>query len=167
MALAPYSPDSQLLRTTFSYFPSGVVALAAEIDGEREGLVASSFTVGVSMEPPLVSFSVQNSSTTWPSLKKAERIGISVLGETHGQTARQIAAKDKTTRFENLELEKSDDGALFVHGSPVWLETKAYAEYPAGDHTLILLEVTALYTDSEIEPLIFHGSAFKQLLKTA
>jgi flavin reductase (DIM6/NTAB) family NADH-FMN oxidoreductase RutF len=167
MALTPYSPDSQLLRTTFSYFPSGVVALAAEVDGEREGMVASSFTVGVSMEPPLVAFSVQNTSTTWPTLARAERIGISVLGETHGQTARQIAAKDKSTRFENLELETSDSGALFVHGSPVWLETKAYAEYPAGDHTLILLEVTGLYTDASLEPLVFHGSAFKQLLKTA
>lgn len=167
MALTPYSPDSQLLRTTFSYFPSGVVALAAEVDGVSEGLVASSFTVGVSMEPPLVLFSVQNTSTTWPTLKKAERIGISVLGETHGQTARQIAAKDKTTRFENLQLERSEQGALFVHGSPVWLETKSYAEYPAGDHTLILLEVTGLYTDEAIEPLVFHGSAFKQLLKSA
>ncbi|RKR76255.1 flavin reductase family protein [Frondihabitans australicus] len=167
MALTPYSPDSQLLRTTFSYFPSGVVALAAEVDGEREGMVASSFTVGVSMEPPLVAFSVQNTSTTWPTLKKADRIGISVLGETHGQTARQIAAKDKSTRFENLELETSDSGALFVHGSPVWLETKAYAEYPAGDHQMILLEVTGLYTDASLEPLVFHGSAFKQLLKSA
>jgi flavin reductase (DIM6/NTAB) family NADH-FMN oxidoreductase RutF len=167
MALTPYSPDPQLLRTTFSYFPSGVVALAAEVDGVQEGLVASSFTVGVSMEPPLVLFSVQNSSSTWPTLKRAERIGISVLGETHGETARQIAAKDKATRFENLALETSDHGALFVHGSPVWLETKAYAEYPAGDHTLILLEVTALYTDASLEPLVFHGSAFKQLLKSA
>jgi flavin reductase (DIM6/NTAB) family NADH-FMN oxidoreductase RutF len=167
MALTPYLPDSQLLRTTFSYFPSGVVALAAEVDGEPEGLVASSFTVGVSLEPPLVVLSVQNTSTTWPTLKKAERIGISVLGETHGQTARQIAAKNKATRFENLELEASESGALFVHGSPVWLETKWYAEYPAGDHTLVLLEVTALYTDATVEPLVFHGSAFKQLLKTA
>jgi flavin reductase (DIM6/NTAB) family NADH-FMN oxidoreductase RutF len=167
MALTPYSPDSQLLRTAFSYFPSGVVALAAEIDGVREGLVASSFTVGVSLEPPLVLFSVQNTSSTWPTLKKASRIGISVLGETHGQTARQIAAKDKATRFENLELETSEGGALFVHGSPVWLETKAYSEYPAGDHTLILLEVTGLFADATLEPLVFHGSAFKQLLKTA
>jgi len=165
MALTPYSPDSQLLRTTFSYFPSGVVALAAVVDGVNEGLVASSFTVGVSMDPPLVAFSVQNTSTTWPTLAKAERIGISVLGETHGQTARQIAAKDKSTRFENLELEKSADGALFVHGSPVWLETKAYSEAPAGDHTMIFLEVTGIYADGEIEPLVFHGSAFKQLLK--
>ncbi|ARC58074.1 Flavin-dependent monooxygenase, reductase subunit HsaB [Frondihabitans sp. 762G35] len=167
MALTPYSPDPQLLRTTFSYFPSGVVALAAEVDGAPEGLIASSFTVGVSLEPPLVVFSVQNTSTTWPVLKRAERIGISVLGETHGQTARQIAAKDKSTRFENLDLETTASGALFVHGSPVWLETKAYAEYPAGDHTLILLEVTALYADDAIAPLVFHGSAFKQLLKSA
>ncbi|MGB7111837.1 MAG: flavin reductase, partial [Mycobacterium sp.] len=47
------------LREAFGHFPSGVIAIAAEIDGVREGLAASTF-VPVSLDPPLVSFCVQN-----------------------------------------------------------------------------------------------------------
>ena len=47
MTLETYSPDPQLLRQAFSHFPSGVAAFAAEVDGTLEGMVASSFSVGV------------------------------------------------------------------------------------------------------------------------
>lgn len=43
------------LREAFGHFPTGVIAIAAEIDGTRVGLAASTF-VPVSLAPPLVSF---------------------------------------------------------------------------------------------------------------
>ena len=60
------------LREAFGVFPSGVVAVAAEVDGQLVGLAASSFT-SVSLEPPLVSFSVANTSKTWPTLRRRRR----------------------------------------------------------------------------------------------
>ena len=163
MALTPYSPDPQLLRTTFSYFPSGVVALAAEVEGAREGLVASSFTVGVSMDPPLVLFSVQNTSTTWPVLKRAERIGISVLGETHGQTARQIAAKDKATRFENLELETQRAGRPVRQGFAGVARDEGLRRVPGRRPHADPARGHRPLRRRDVEPLVFHGTAFKQL----
>ena len=46
--------DPKRLREAFGVFPTGVVAVAAEVDGELVGLAASSFT-SVSLEPALVS----------------------------------------------------------------------------------------------------------------
>ena len=62
--------DPVRLRQAFGIFPSGVVAVAAQVDGEHVGLAASSFT-SVSLEPPLVSFSIANASRTWPDLRRA------------------------------------------------------------------------------------------------
>ncbi|MGZ4575332.1 MAG: flavin reductase family protein, partial [Mycobacteriaceae bacterium] len=55
------------LREVFGAFPSGVVVLAATIDGEQIGMAARSFT-SVSLDPPLVSVCVATQSRTWPQL---------------------------------------------------------------------------------------------------
>src|SRR5699024_8688853 len=91
------------LHSAFGQFPSGVAALAAYTDQGAAGMAASSFTVGVSLEPPLVSVAIQNSSETWPLLREAGSIGISILGKGQGPIARQLAAKG-VDRFEGLEL---------------------------------------------------------------
>lgn len=79
--------DTTLLRSVFGRFPTGVTAVCAEVDGAPVGMAASSFT-SVSLSPPLVSVCVQNSSQTWPVLRRARRIGVSVLSEEHEPRAR-------------------------------------------------------------------------------
>lgn len=152
--------DPGLLRQTFSLFPSGVACIGAQVDGQPEALVASSFTVGVSLDPPLVSFAVQNTSTTWPTIRTARRIGISVMASDHDAICRQIASKNKEHRFDGVETHVGESGALFLFGAPVWLECKRYSEVPAGDHTLVLLEVDGLGLNPELRPLVFHASGF-------
>ena len=90
--MSPIDLSPSSLREAFGHFPSGVIAIAAEVDGTRVGLAASTF-VPVSLDPPLVSFCVQNTSTTWPQLKDLPFLGISVLGESHDEAARTLAAK--------------------------------------------------------------------------
>lgn len=151
------------LRGAFGQFPSGVAALAAyDHNDTPQGMVASSFTVGVSLEPPLVSVAVQNSSTTWPLLRDIKRIGVSILGEGQGTVARQMAAKG-TDRFAGLNIATSQD-AIFVEESALWLETSVYGEFPAGDHCVALLEVHNLADFTDIhEPLVFHKSQFRNI----
>ena len=104
--------DPTSLREAFGHFPTGVIAIAAEVDGARVGLAASTF-VPVSLEPPLVSFCVQNTSTTWPKLADAPYLGISVLGESHDAAARTLAAKTGD-RFAGLETTSTDRGASWA-----------------------------------------------------
>jgi flavin reductase (DIM6/NTAB) family NADH-FMN oxidoreductase RutF len=155
-------PRPDLLRTAFSHFPSGLAALAALVDGAPVGLVASSFTVGVSLEPPLVLFAVQNTSTTWPVLRRARRIGVSVMGESHDQACRQLASKTGD-RFAGLDVATTEEDALFIHEAPMWLECVIEGEVPAGDHHVVLLRIMSLDTRPDINPLVFHRSNFRRL----
>ncbi len=158
MSAVELNPTS--LREAFGHFPSGVIAIAAEIDGERVGLAASTF-VPVSLDPPLVSFCVQNSSSTWPRLQGRPALGISVLGEAHDAAARTLAAKTGD-RFAGLET-VSNNGAVFIHGTSVWLETEIEQLVTAGDHTIVLLRVNALAVHDEVAPIVFHRSTFRRL----
>ena len=151
------------LRSAFGQFPSGVAALAAyDQHGTPQGMVASSFTVGVSLDPPLVSVAVQNTSTTWPLLQQIDRIGVSILGEGQGRIARQMAAKG-IDRFAGLDT-FINDSAIFLEKSALWLETSLYGEFPAGDHHVALLQVHNLADFTDIhEPLVFHKSEFRNV----
>jgi flavin reductase (DIM6/NTAB) family NADH-FMN oxidoreductase RutF len=159
MSSAAY--DAATLRQAFGHFPIGVVAVAADVGGTKVGFAASTF-VPVSLEPPLVSICIQNTSTTWPKLKDALALGISVLGESHYESARALAAK-AGDRFEGLRTETRDNGALFVHDSSVWLEVSIDQLVPAGDHTIVLLAITDIVFCPDVEPMVFHRSAFRRL----
>ncbi|GAA3706648.1 flavin reductase family protein [Zhihengliuella alba] len=151
------------LRQAFARHPSGLAALCAVVDGEPQGIVASSFTVGVSLDPPLVLFAVQKSSRTWPRIRAAQRIGVSVLGATHRDVCRQIAARDGD-RFAGVRFESSDAGALFLHEAALWLDCSIDQEVDAGDHAVVILRVHRHAAHEGLhQPLVFHDSDFATL----
>ena len=160
--LIDYADDPKALFATFALFPSGVAALSAVVDGEPVVLVASSFQVGISADPPLALVAVQHTSTSWPKLRRAPRIGVSVLGEAHDVAARQLASR-ADDRFAGIETTTTATGAHFVHGAPAWLECSIHSQFPAGDHDVVLLQVHALGTEPDLEPLVWHASGFRAL----
>src|SRR5215469_13936588 len=159
MASNDLSPTS--LREAFGHFPSGVIAIAAQVEGTLVGLAASTF-VPVSLDPPLVSFCVQNTSTTWPKLKGVPMLGISVLGEAHDEAARTLAAKTGD-RFAGLETVSRTSGAVFIEGTGLWLESAIEQLIPAGDHTIVVLRVNEVTVDAGLAPIVFHRSEFRRL----
>src|SRR3546814_796624 len=96
-------PDQVALRKAFALYPSGIAALAAQTDGADHVIIAASFSVGISLDPPLVAFAVQRESTTWPQLCRAGMIGVSILAAGQGDLCRQLADKDKGKRWRSEE----------------------------------------------------------------
>jgi flavin reductase (DIM6/NTAB) family NADH-FMN oxidoreductase RutF len=152
--------DPRRLRDAFGIFPSGVVAVAAYVDGRRVGLAASSFT-SVSLDPPLVSFSVARSSQTWPDLRRSPHLGVTILAEHHGEVCRQLAGP-VDQRFDGIGTDASDDGAVTLDEGLAQFDCTIYREVEAGDHLIVLLELHAV-RQSVGQPLVFHRSAFGRL----
>jgi flavin reductase (DIM6/NTAB) family NADH-FMN oxidoreductase RutF len=153
--------DRDQLRRAFGCFPSGVASVCAVADGQPIGLAASSFTA-VSITPPLVSVSIQDTSQTWPRLRTRTRLGISVLAQGHDIACLSLSRK-VGDRFDGVGWWQDRDGAVFLDDACAWFDCSVHAEVPAGDHAIVLLLVHRLEASPRRPPLVFHASRFHRL----
>lgn len=153
--------DAVRLRQVFGAFPSGVTAVAAIIDGEPVGITASSFT-SVSLGPPLVSVCIGHGSSTWPRLRRATRLGVSILSADQEHVGRQLATR-AADRFAGLPWRATAEGAVLLPGASAWLDTSIVQQVRAGDHDIVVLAVHDLDGDYDTGPLVFHASRFRRL----
>jgi flavin reductase (DIM6/NTAB) family NADH-FMN oxidoreductase RutF len=135
--------------------------VAALVGDELVGIAASSFT-SVSLAPPLVSICIAHTSTTWPTLSHAIRLGVSILSAEQERAGRQLAGR-QAERFADIAWRATDDGAVLLDGAVGWFETSIENEIRAGDHDIVLLRVHNLDANHDIGPLVFHASQFRRL----
>lgn len=155
-------PHSAEVRAAFNNCPAAVGAICAVVDGVPRGMIASSIAVGVSYDPPLVLFSAQKNSRTWPHLRLADRVGISILSEDQGDVCRNLSSR-RDDRFEGVAVHRTAEGAMFVHGSTGWLDCTIQSVSDAGDHEVVLFHVLSVSVAEQIKPLIFHRMQFRPL----
>jgi flavin reductase (DIM6/NTAB) family NADH-FMN oxidoreductase RutF len=153
-------PDARSFRDALGAFATGVAFVAAAPGGDPAGLIVNSLT-SVSLDPPLVSFCVSRTSFTWSRMRRARRVGISILGSRHEAFARR-ATPAGADRFACTEW-------ALVHGLPLlegalaWLECEIAGEHGAGDHWIVVARVELLRRSTDRDPLVFFGGAYRRL----
>jgi len=155
--------DGAEMRRVLGHFATGVTVVTARCDDERVGMVANSFT-SVSLEPPLVLFCAGVESETWPRIREADRFCVNVLGHHQRELAVSFARKG-TDRYEGVELVEREDGPPRLAGAIAHIDCRIWAEYPGGDHTIVVgevLELAVAEVDATAleEPLIFYRGGF-------
>jgi 3-hydroxy-9,10-secoandrosta-1,3,5(10)-triene-9,17-dione monooxygenase reductase component len=135
------------LRAAFGRFATGVAFVTAEVDGAPLGLIVSSFT-GVSLDPPLVSFCPARDSLTWRRMATARRFAVHVLAAHHGRFARRAAVPGAERFADPLP------DALAV------IECELEAEYPGGDHSIVVGRVRDVCLPGDPQPLVYFEGGF-------
>ncbi|GAB3706603.1 flavin reductase family protein [Corynebacterium nasicanis] len=148
------------LRPVLAHVPTPLVAVAALVDGRPTGLVLGSF-VGLSLDPPLIGLSVQTTSSTWPLLRDAPEVGISVLGSAHAGIARQLGGP-AADRFTGVAWSARGQTVL-LDDAVAHLRAHLVDEVLTGDHVFAVLQVTEATADGAVDPLVFHGSRVRSL----
>ena len=158
-AQASPAPDARSFREALGRFATGVAFVTAAPDGEPAGLIVNSLT-SVSLDPPLVSFCPSRSSLTWQRMRRAGRFGVSVLGRHHEPFAIR-ATPAGADRFAGLDWRPGRGGAPLLTDALATLECEIVAEYPAGDHWIVVGRVHDLRISQVSEPLVFFAGAFR------
>lgn len=127
-------------REALAQFASGVTVIAAATSNGRVGFTATGFT-SVSLSPPLILVCVGRRASAHDDVVGAEYFGVSVLSERQSWIAQQFA-RSGIDRFRDVPLLRAGVVPL-IAGAIAFLQCRRHARHDAGDHTILLGEVTA------------------------
>jgi 3-hydroxy-9,10-secoandrosta-1,3,5(10)-triene-9,17-dione monooxygenase reductase component len=156
--------DPAEFRGVLGHFAAGVAAVTGIDAGAPAGLLVNSFT-SVSLTPPLVAFCVAHSSVSWPRIRRGRRHCICFLAAGQHEEARRLATSG-ATKFRDLAWSPSPSGLPVVDGALAWMECTVEAEYPAGDHVIVVARVRHLATADDgthTGPLVSYRGGFGRL----
>ncbi|MES2934234.1 MAG: flavin reductase family protein [Pseudomonadota bacterium] len=150
--------DTEQFRTALSQFATGVTIITTRLaDGSYWGLTASSFN-SVSLEPPLVLWSLANRASSLPIFSGNSHYVINVLAAHQSALAERFARRIEN-RFEGIDYTLSHTGQPILSGVSAWFECHNRSRYPEGDHVIFVGEVERCDTKPQ-DALVFHGGRF-------
>jgi 3-hydroxy-9,10-secoandrosta-1,3,5(10)-triene-9,17-dione monooxygenase reductase component len=165
VAIKGPSPEEKAhFRRVLGHYPTGVCGVTAiGATGIPVGMIVGSFT-SVSLDPMLVGFFPDRSSTTWPKIEAAGRFCVNVLGDCQGEICKMLGSKD-ADRFERIPHILSGLGSPLIDGALAWIDCSLEAVHDAGDHYFALGRVQALELHADGSPLLFHKGAYSKIMQ--
>ncbi|WP_427135191.1 flavin reductase family protein [Pseudarthrobacter sp. S9] len=159
------SIDPGLFRSTVGQYASGITVITGHDDSGPIGFTCQSF-YSVSVDPPLVSFSVMKTSTTYPRIRNMGKFAVNVLSREQEAVSNQFARKG-TDKWANVQWTPSKEGNPVLDGTLAWLDCSTWAEYDAGDHLIVLGRVLELGASENPlpDPLLYFEGEYRALLR--
>jgi flavin reductase (DIM6/NTAB) family NADH-FMN oxidoreductase RutF len=159
--MSPRSPskvDTRQFRDALAQFATGVTVITTRLeDGSFFGLTASSFN-SVSLDPPLVLWSLAQEARSLPVFEGNSHYVINVLSADQAELAERFATRMKD-RFDGVEFDLSHTGLPILRGAAAWFECHNRNRYPEGDHVIFVGEVERCAALPQAA-LVFHGGRF-------
>lgn len=166
-APAPGKIEAAIYRSVMGLWPTGVcVVTGTNRDKQDLGMVIGSFT-SVSLDPPLICFCPQRSSSSWQEMRDAGRICINVLSEFQSELCWKFAAGNIFTRFAGVDAARNEAGILQIANCTAWIQADTRAEIEAGDHWIVVCEATAMNIGSDHPPMAFAKGKLNRLAPIA
>lgn len=151
--------DGAQFRTVLGHFPTGVTIVTAMSGGEPVGMTIGAFT-SVSLDPPLVAFLPDKSSTTFPAIRDAGSFCVNFLSAAQHDVCRTFSTR-REDKFYGIDWRPApDSGAPKLDDTVGWLDCKIDAIHDAGDHYIVIGRVTSLGHVSDSLPLLFFQGGF-------
>ena len=150
--------DTREFRSALGQFATGVTVVTAP-DGERGyiGTTASSFN-SVSMDPPLILWSIDNGARSLPAYEKAEHFVVNILAADQVGLSNHFA-RQQDDKFADLDFDLNAYGVPVLRGCSATFHCKTRYLYEGGDHTIIVGEVLR-FDAGDRDGLLFHQGRY-------
>ena len=157
-ALPVSAIDGKHFRQALGTFATGVtIVTTVDAAGHHVGMTANSFN-SVSLDPPMVLWSIARSSTNFTAFVEADGFAVHVLAADQEDLATRFSQRG-IDRFSGLQLEHGTDGIPLLKGCAARFRCRTAFRHEGGDHVILVGEVLELDL-CDCEPLIFKGGRF-------
>ncbi|PSH61851.1 flavin reductase family protein [Phyllobacterium sophorae] len=156
--------DRQAFRQALGQFPTGVCVVTCTAEFEQLGMTMSSFNC-LSLDPPLILFSIDRKAVSLPLWEKAAGYAVNVLAENQKDISNRFA-KSRSNKWEGMRFAHGQCGAPLLPGVAAVFECIPWAKYDGGDHTLFIAEVRRFASSVDRMPLVFSKGRYAALQTT-
>lgn len=153
--------DPFQFRQLLGHFATGVTVLTLAAPEERPlGMTANSLS-SVSLDPPLISVCVDRTAELHDVIVRAPKFVVNVLASPQEALARRFSDKHED-RFDGIGYHLSPEGLILLDGALAHVVCERFAEYPGGDHTIVLGRVFGGAT-GDGRPLLYYRGGYATL----
>ena len=150
--------DPLEFRRALGSFATGVTIITTRAeDGTSLGVTCSSFN-SVSLNPPLVLWSLENGAKSLPVFRAAPYWAVHVLASDQEPLSNRFARRGED-KFAGLDLEAGLGDIPLLTGCTARFQCRTAFQYEGGDHVIFVGEVLS-FDRSDAPPLVFHGGKY-------
>ena len=154
--------DPRAFRRALGNFATCVtVVTAADAAGRKVGVTANSFN-SVSLDPPLVLWSLDKRSNSHEVFEQASHFAVNVLAADQIDLSNNFA-RPKDDRFAEIEYQPGEGGAPVFADCSARFHCENYQQVDGGDHWIMIGKVVA-FDDFGRAPLLYHQGAYSMVL---
>jgi flavin reductase (DIM6/NTAB) family NADH-FMN oxidoreductase RutF len=153
--------DAKTLRSALGRFTTGVtIATCRDLDGRPIGLTCNSFN-SLSLDPPLVLWSLRAASPALAAFREASHFAINVLAEAQVGLSRRFASA-VPDRFAEGQWADGIGGAPILGGFTAVIECALHSQQEDGYHVLFIGQVERMH-EAALPPLLFQAGHYRLL----
>ena len=157
--------DVRQFRNALGQFATGVTIVTTFDDaGRPTGVTASSFN-SVSLDPPLVLWSLAKSAQSLAAFQNSGHFAVHVLGQDQQDMSNRFARSGED-KFAGVDYRCTEEGVPIFDGCVARFVCRTAYQYEGGDHVILVGEVVDFET-SDCEPLVFHRGSYKEARQPA
>jgi 3-hydroxy-9,10-secoandrosta-1,3,5(10)-triene-9,17-dione monooxygenase reductase component len=147
--------DQALYRQVMGHFPTGVVVVASP---GPVGTAIGSFA-SLSLDPPLVTFSITKTSSSWPKIRETGVFCASVLAEDQEHVSRAFA-QSGADKFAGLGYKPMATGSPRIDDCVAWTDCDITDVFDGGDHDIVVGRIRDMAVEREAKPLVFFRGGY-------
>ena len=148
---------NKLFRDAISKFTTGITIITLNNENVFTGKTVNSFS-SLSLNPPLILFSLDKKSTSLKAYKKSAYLGINILSDKQRNLSEHFSKKNPLWLDTKFFLTKNK--TPMIKNSIANLDCKSLKILDGGDHKIFICEILSVKIEKKTKPLIYCNSSY-------